>query len=46
MTALPDGTFWIGNGAQTGVAGFAEAQDPTYTAILPIRNFALSPGHS
>ena len=22
MIALPDGTFWIGNGANTGVAGY------------------------
>ncbi|KAL8666000.1 MAG: hypothetical protein Q9202_001737 [Teloschistes flavicans] len=34
MTALPDGTFMILNGAHQGVAGFGLATDPNYNAIL------------
>jgi len=34
VTALPDGTFLIVNGAQMGVAGFGLADDPTLTALL------------
>ncbi|KAL8910379.1 MAG: hypothetical protein Q9171_004333 [Xanthocarpia ochracea] len=34
MTALPDGTFFIGNGATKGVAGFGLATDPNLNAVL------------
>lgn len=34
MTALPDGTYLILNGAKKGVAGFGLANDPTLTALL------------
>ncbi|KZW03188.1 copper radical oxidase [Exidia glandulosa HHB12029] len=34
MTALPDGTYLIVNGAEKGVAGFGLANDPTLTALL------------
>lgn len=34
MTALPDGTFLILNGAHKGVAGFALAEDPNLNAVL------------
>lgn len=34
MTALPDGTVMILNGAHAGVAGFGLARDPNLNAIL------------
>ncbi|KAL8954462.1 MAG: hypothetical protein Q9193_007236 [Seirophora villosa] len=34
MTALPDGTFVILNGAKRGVAGFGLAKDPNLNAVL------------
>ncbi|KAL0947951.1 hypothetical protein HGRIS_010580 [Hohenbuehelia grisea] len=34
MTALPDGTFMIVNGAHQGVAGFGLAEDPNLSALL------------
>lgn len=34
MVSLPDGTYWIGNGAQQGAAGFGLASEPTLTALL------------
>ncbi|KAF2761337.1 WSC-domain-containing protein [Pseudovirgaria hyperparasitica] len=34
MTALPDGTFLILNGAHFGVAGFGLASDPNFNALL------------
>ncbi|KAI0364868.1 galactose oxidase [Pilatotrama ljubarskyi] len=34
MSALPDGTFLIVNGAQQGVAGFGLASDPNFQALL------------
>jgi hypothetical protein len=34
MTALPDGTYLLLNGAQQGVAGFALASDPNLNAVL------------
>ena len=34
MVALPDGTFMIMNGAQQGVAGFNNADDPNLTALI------------
>ena len=34
ITALPDGTFLIVNGAHHGVAGFGLATDPNLSAIL------------
>ncbi|KAJ8496398.1 hypothetical protein ONZ51_g1161 [Trametes cubensis] len=34
MSALPDGTFLIVNGAQQGVAGFGLASDPNLSALL------------
>ncbi|KAI0033597.1 hypothetical protein K488DRAFT_84794 [Vararia minispora EC-137] len=34
MSALPDGTFLIVNGAQQGVAGFGLADDPNLSALL------------
>lgn len=34
MTALPDGTFLVNNGAHQGVAGFGLATDPNLNAIL------------
>ncbi|KZT03065.1 copper radical oxidase [Laetiporus sulphureus 93-53] len=34
MSALPDGTFLIVNGAQAGVAGFGLGSDPNYQALL------------
>ncbi|KAI0764219.1 hypothetical protein BD413DRAFT_483077 [Trametes elegans] len=34
MSALPDGTFLIVNGAQQGVAGFGLASDPNLQALL------------
>ncbi|KAF8577851.1 copper radical oxidase [Ramaria rubella] len=34
MTALPDGTYLITNGANQGVAGFGLATDPELTALL------------
>lgn len=34
MTALPDGTFLILNGAEQGVAGFGLGNDPNHNAVL------------
>lgn len=34
ITALPDGTYLILNGAKEGVAGFGLATDPNYQAVL------------
>ena len=34
MTALPDGTYLILNGAHHGVAGFGLANDPNFNALL------------
>lgn len=34
MTALPDGTYIILNGAHQGVAGFGQATDPNLNAVL------------
>lgn len=34
MTALPDGTYLILNGAHFGVAGFGLARDPNFNAVL------------
>jgi hypothetical protein len=34
MTALPDGTYLILNGAQQGFGGFGLAQDPNHNAVL------------
>ncbi|KAL8965658.1 MAG: hypothetical protein Q9197_006397 [Variospora fuerteventurae] len=34
MTALPDGTYMIVNGAKQGVAGFGLAEDPNFNAVL------------
>lgn len=34
MTALPDGTYLILNGAQQGVAGFGLATNPNHNAVL------------
>ncbi|KAG6840782.1 hypothetical protein C0991_004387 [Blastosporella zonata] len=34
MVNLPDGTYFIANGAQQGVAGFGLADDPNLTALL------------
>ncbi|MCJ1384634.1 hypothetical protein MMC17_007752 [Xylographa soralifera] len=34
ITALPDGTYLIANGAEQGVAGFGLATDPNLNAIL------------
>lgn len=34
MTALPDGTYLVVNGAQLGIAGFGLADNPTLTALL------------
>lgn len=34
LTALPDGTFLIANGAQAGVAGFGLGSDPNFRALL------------
>ncbi|KAG6812809.1 hypothetical protein H0H92_000267 [Tricholoma furcatifolium] len=34
MVNLPDGTYFIANGAQEGVAGFGLADDPNLTALL------------
>jgi len=34
ITALPDGTFLINNGAHQGVAGFGLATNPNYNAVL------------
>lgn len=34
MTALPDGTFLMVNGAQQGVAGFGLASEPNLQALL------------
>ncbi|KAF2138757.1 copper radical oxidase [Aplosporella prunicola CBS 121167] len=34
MTALPDGTYLILNGAKQGVAGFGTASDPNLSAVL------------
>ncbi|KAI4197801.1 MAG: hypothetical protein LQ350_005706 [Teloschistes chrysophthalmus] len=34
MTALPDGTYMILNGAHQGVAGFGLATDPNHNAVL------------
>lgn len=34
ITALPDGTYLIVNGAHQGVAGFGLASDPNFSALL------------
>jgi len=34
MAPLPDGTYWIGNGAKHGVAGFGLAEGPNLNALL------------
>lgn len=34
MAPLPDGTYWIGNGAKAGVAGFGLANTPNLNAVL------------
>ena len=34
ITALPDGTYLINNGAHKGVAGFGLGTDPNYNAVL------------